>query len=75
MGEFVDSGFKKIMITEWKLTFKNIGKEDFKIALKSTQNISKSHPLNFQKKVILTLNEKYREFQKIHNIELAEEHA
>lgn len=75
MGEFVDSGFKKIIIAKWKSKFKNIATEDFKIALKSTQNISKSHPLNFQKKVILALNEKYIEFQKNHNIELTEEHA
>lgn len=75
MGEFVDSGFKKITITKWKSKFKNIESEDFKIALKSTQNISKHHPSNFQKKVILALNEKYREFQKNYNIELAEEHA
>lgn len=75
IGGFVDSGFKKITIAKWKSKFKNIASEDFKIALKSTQNISKHHPSNFQKKVILTLNEKYREFQKNHNIELAEEHA
>jgi predicted nucleotidyltransferase len=75
MGEFVDSSFKIIIIAKWKLKFKNIAAEDFKIAFKSTQNTSKSHPLNFQKKVILALNEKYREFQKTHNIELAEEHA
>lgn len=75
MGEFVDSGFKKITIAKWKSKFKNIASEDFKIALKSTQDISKHHPLNFQKKVILALNEKYREFQKNYNIELAEEHA
>jgi predicted nucleotidyltransferase len=75
VGEFVDSGFKKITIAKWKSKFKNIVAEDFKIALKSTQNISKHHPSNFQKKVILALNEKYREFQKNYNIELTEEHA
>ena len=75
VGELVDSGFKKITIAKWKSKFKNIVAEDFKIALKSTQNISKHHPSNFQKKVILALNEKYKEFQRIHNIELAEEHA
>ncbi|PXY38901.1 nucleotidyltransferase [Flavobacterium cheongpyeongense] len=75
LGEFVDSGFKKITIAKWKSKFKNIATEDFKIALKSTQDISKHHPSNFQQRVILALNEKYREFQKNYNIELAEEHA
>ncbi len=75
IGEFVDSFFKKITTFKWKSKFKNIGTEDFKIALKSTQNISKHHPLNFQKKVIFALNEKYREFQETHNIELTEEYV
>lgn len=74
-GGIVDTGFKKITIAKWKSKFKNIAAEDFKIAFKSTQNVSKHHPLNFQKKVILALNEKYREFQEKHNIELTEEHA
>ena len=52
-----------------------MGKEDFRIALKSTQNVSKHHPYNFQKKVILALNEKYIEFYKLYNIELSEENA
>lgn len=75
VGGFVDLSFKKITMAKWKSKFKNLEAEDFKIALKSTQNISKHHPLNFQKKVILALNEKYKEFQKTHNIELAEEYA
>lgn len=74
-GGFIDSGFNKISIAKWRSKFKNITQEDFKIALKSTQNISKHHPLNFQKKVILALNDKYKEFLKIYNIELSEEHA
>lgn len=74
-GGFIDSGFNKISIAKWRSKFKNIAHEDFKIALKSTQNISKHHPLNFQKKVILALNDKYKEFLKIYNIELSEEHA
>ena len=71
----LDSCFRKITLLKWKSKFKTMEKEDFKIALKSTRNVSKHHPSNFQKKVILALNEKYREFQKLYNIELSEEHA
>lgn len=71
----IDQYFRKITLLKWKTKFKNMGKEDFRIALKSTQNVSKHHPYNFQKKVILALNEKYIEFYKLYNIELSEENA
>jgi predicted nucleotidyltransferase len=74
-GISLDYLFRKLTILKWKHKFKHIAPEDFKIALKSTKNISKHHPLNFQKRVILSLNEKYKEFQKKYNIELTEEHA
>ncbi|MCG2610854.1 nucleotidyltransferase domain-containing protein [Flavobacterium sp. SM15] len=71
----IDNGFRRLTLLKWKSKFKTMNREDFKIALKSTKNISKHHPSNFQKSVILALNEKYREFQKQYNIELQEEHA
>lgn len=71
----LDNSFRKLTLLTWKSKFKTMNREDFKIALKSTKNISKHHPSNFQKSVILALNEKYREFQKQYNIELQEEHA
>jgi predicted nucleotidyltransferase len=75
IGVFFDRFFRKITVLKWKSKFRDMEKEDFKIALKSTTDISKHHPLNFQKKVIVALNEKYRKFQQQHNIELPEEHA
>lgn len=71
----LDYYFRKITMLKWRSKFKTMAKEDFKIALKSTQNISKHHPYNFQKRVILALNEKYIEFHKLYNIELSEENA
>lgn len=75
LGCFFDDSFKKITVLFWKLKFKNMNKEDFKIALKSTKNISKHHPLNFQKKVITALNEKYDTIKKNHDIVLTKEHV
>lgn len=74
-GNLLDNCFKKITVTFWKMKFKEMAHDDFKIALKSTKNISKHHPLNFQKKVIGTLNQKYEEIKKNHNIELQKEYV
>jgi len=74
-GDFVDRMFKKITVRFWEIKFRNMRAEDFKIALKSTRSVSKHHPMNFQKKVIMALNEKYDELHKNHNIELPKEYA
>jgi len=74
-GNWLDSCFKSVTVTFWKMKFKEMAHDDFKIALKSTKNISKHHPLNFQKKVISSLNEKYEEIKKNHNIELQKEYV
>lgn len=74
-GNLLDSCFKTVTVTFWKMKFKEMAHGDFKIALKSTKNISKHHPLNFQKKVIGSLNEKYEEIRKNHNIVLQKEYV
>jgi predicted nucleotidyltransferase len=74
-GEQLDSLFKKTTVAFWKLKFRQMQTDDFKIALKSTKNISKHHPLNFQKKVINALNDKYDEIRINHNIELQREYV
>jgi len=74
-GDFIDDSFKKMTLRFWKVKFRKMNEDDFRIALKSTKDISKHHPLNFQKKVILSLNEKYEELRKNHNIELPKEYA
>lgn len=75
LGDYCDSFFKRFTVTFWKIKFKQMNEDDFQIALKSTKTISKHHPLNFQKKVITALNEKYDEIRKTHNIELPKEYV
>ena len=75
IGGFADALFKKITFRKWKSKFRFMKEEDFKIALKSTKNISKHHPSHFQKKVILALNSKIEEVRSNFNIILPEEHA
>lgn len=75
LGEITDNLFKKITIRKWKSKFNFLSIEDFNIALKSTQNISKHHPSNFQKKVILALNSKIEEVETNFNIILSKENV
>lgn len=75
LGHVTDYLFKVVTLKKWKTKFRYMKEEDFKIALKSTQNVSKHHPSNFQKKVILSLNSKLEEVHKNFNIELQKEYV
>ena len=75
IGNHFDFTFKKITLQKWKSKFDYLTEKDFEIALKSTKNISKHHPSNFQKKVLLALNSKIEEVQSNFNIQLQKEHV
>lgn len=74
-GDSIDYLFKIITLRKWKAKFDYLTDEDFKIALKSTKNISKHHPSNFQKKVITALNTKLEEVQMKFNVVLPKENV
>ena len=75
LGDYLDSFFLRITYKKWKLKFKKFNQKQFNIALKSTKNVSKHHPLNFQRQVIERLNIKYDECLENHNIHIEKEHA
>ncbi len=75
IGDWLDSFFLKITYKKWKVKFNKLEDKHFNVALKSTKNVSKHHPLNFQRKVIERLNGKYDELKEKHNIHLKKEHA
>ena len=75
IGNISDSLFKVITLKKWKSKFHYMNEEDFKIALKTSKNVSKHHPSNFQKKVILSLNIKLEEVQSKYNLVLQREHV
>jgi hypothetical protein len=75
LGDGIDYFFRSITLRKWKAKFDYLSEEDFQIALKSTKNISKHHPSNFQKKVILSLNAKLDEVQDRFNIAIQKEHV
>jgi hypothetical protein len=75
VGDAIDYFFRKITLRKWQAKFGYLSEEDFKIALKSTKHISKHHPSNFQKKVIVSLNNKLEEVQNRFNITIQKEHV
>ncbi|KAA1244129.1 nucleotidyltransferase domain-containing protein [Aquimarina sp. RZ0] len=74
-GNMLEHVFLKLTLKKWNTKFKTLSKEDFEIAMKSTDGVSKHHPQNFQKKVIDRLNARYNEFQSKYDITLEKEHA
>lgn len=74
-GDAIDHAFKSITLRKWRAKFNFLSEDDFKIALKSTKNISKHHPSHFQKKVILSLNDKLEEVQRNYNIVVPKEYV
>ncbi len=75
IGDFFDRFFQKLTLKKWASKFGHLEKEEFAIAMKSTKNVSKHHPQNFQKKVIDLLNDDYEKIKAKYNIELSPEHA
>lgn len=73
-GESIDNLFRSITLKKWYSKFGHLEKSDFDVAMKSTKNISKHHPSNFQKKVIQALNNKLEEVEEKFNIKIVKEH-
>lgn len=64
----VEVFFMKLTIKRWKKKFTTFDKVEFDLALKSTTNVSKHHPQNFQNKVINSFNKKLINLEKLYNI-------
>ncbi len=75
VGNSVDELFRKVTLKKWHSKFGDLPLEDFKIAMKSTKQVSKHHPNNFQRKVIDRLNLEYQKIEKEHNLQIQEEYA
>ncbi|WP_242085151.1 nucleotidyltransferase domain-containing protein [Aestuariivivens sediminis] len=75
LGDLWENWFRKITLMRWKSKFPELPDEDFKLAMKSTKDVSKHHPKNYQKKVINSLNELYVQINESHQIVLDPEHA
>jgi hypothetical protein len=74
-GQLLDVALRTFTVRFWKLKFRKMASQDFRVALKSTEAVSKHHPSHFQKRVITALNEKYDELLRLHDINLPKEYA
>lgn len=75
LGRRLDLYFKKVTLKKWKSKFKHLKKNDFEVAMKSTNDVSKHHPQDFQSKVIGKLNERYDSTNRAYNLNLTLENA
>ncbi len=76
LGNWIENTCFRIIFFTWKIKYRHkMSDEDFVIAFKSSKKVSKHHPSNFQKKVIDSLNNKYKEVKEKYLIELPEEHV
>ena len=74
-GYKLNNYLKKITLNKWKSKFRHLKKKDFEIAMKSTNDVSKHHPQDFQTKVIVSLNKRYSDKNKAFNLNLTMENA
>ncbi|WP_411767170.1 nucleotidyltransferase domain-containing protein [Winogradskyella sp. A3E31] len=75
LGERFDKSLKALTIKKWKSKFKHLDKDVFEIAMKSTNDVSKHHPQDFQSQVIVRLNKQYDDKNKAYNLNLSKENA
>jgi len=74
-GDVLEEKVMKMHLNKWRKQYGTLSKKEFEIAFKSSEKISKSHPKNFQAKVLTLLNERYKEIEKEHDIKLSLEYA
>jgi len=75
LGDSLNYYLKKITLKKWKSKFKHLKKKEFEIAMKSTNDVSKHHPQDFQSKVMVSLNKRYNDKNKAFNLNLTMENA
>jgi hypothetical protein len=73
IGMLLDRLLKSFTLKKWNSKFHYLSSDEFKIALKTSNNISKHHPSNFQKRVIDSLNIKIEEVKLKYQIEIPKE--
>ena len=70
IGDRLDDFCQTLTTNFWRLKFKEMKSEDFKVALKSNKHVSKHHPLYFQKKVLAAFDRSISEFENANGMKL-----
>lgn len=75
LGDSLEALCHKLTLNRWQRKFAFLSKEDFEVAFKSTKNVSKHHPQNFQKKIIEILNNKTSLLNNQFNLDIRKENV
>lgn len=71
LGDKLDARFMKTTIKHWSKKFgERFTEDEFLLSFKSSKNISKHHPQNFQKRVLQQFEKKLKEIEEQHQIKL-----
>lgn len=70
-GNRLERMFMQITQNHQQKKFAKMDKEDYNVAFKADENTSKHHPDNHQKRVIVLLNEKIKEYNKKHQLNIS----
>lgn len=62
IGTRLNNYFKKITVNHWKKRYSQLKEEDRNHMFKSTDSVSKTHPLNMQKKILNMYHDKLKQF-------------
>ncbi|NVK29229.1 MAG: nucleotidyltransferase domain-containing protein [Flavobacteriia bacterium] len=57
MGDWLDRASMKLTLFTWKRKFKQFDDEKFELTMRSTRNVSKHHPQDFQNQVLAKLTD------------------
>ncbi|MEL6867831.1 MAG: hypothetical protein AAFP19_25630, partial [Bacteroidota bacterium] len=71
LGNRLDTWFMKMTIRYWDRKFETLVPEDYEVAMKSRQYVSKHHPSNFQRKVLNEHRSLMQHFEQEHRIQLS----
>ena len=74
-GEMLDTWFMKLTLRRWQRRFSGFSPETMDLAMRTRKYVSKHHPQNFQRRVLKNLEERIREFERTHQIQLNFDHG
>lgn len=70
MGKSLDTWCLRRTLKHWQKKFGNMSKEDFELAMRSREYVSKHHPSDFQSRVLSRIQEKRHEFEQENEVKL-----
>lgn len=70
MGDRLDNYLMRRTLLHWQKKFPHLQQQDFELALKTHKGVSKHHPQLFQNKVMQAFEQRVRQFEQKHQLQL-----